>query len=133
MNWMEWIDKTTSCNGKELGAHIWLDKNTVLECILNYKERVIDGRPYWQYTLEESKELGYEISLYVGKLRRNGEAFSGGFGKFETQKDTRTKRRTLKGLKDHAKTITEAYCRAIGEQQHTNASTSFQVITTSHV
>lgn len=129
---MNWIDKTTSYNGKVLGANIWLDKDTVLECTLTYTEGVGDGKPYWQYTVEELKELGYVISLHVGKLRRNGEAFSGGIGKFETQKDTRTKRKTLKGLKDHAKTITEAHCIAIGEPQHTNAST-FNEITNCHV
>tara|TARA_R110000824_G_C14709303_1_gene623655 strand:- start:62 stop:451 length:390 start_codon:yes stop_codon:yes gene_type:complete len=125
---MEWIDKTTSYNGKELGARIWLDKNTVLDCTLTYMEGVIEGKTRWECTPEERAALAYEISLHVCKMSRDGGMFSGGFGKFERQENTRTKRRTLKGLKDHAKTITEAHCRAIGDPQHTNASTFNEII-----
>lgn len=127
---MKWTDKSTSYNGKELESLIWLDDDTVLQCQLHYSDYRPAGTKYVTYA--ESKELGYEITLHVSKMRRSGGMFSGGIGKFEKQVDTRTKRKTIKGLRDHAETITEEHCRSIGNPQHTNAS-SFDEIINAHV
>tara|TARA_R110000824_G_C15094878_1_gene665705 strand:+ start:536 stop:931 length:396 start_codon:yes stop_codon:yes gene_type:complete len=121
-NEMEWADKSSIYNGKELGANIWLDKDTVLKCTLTYMDEVIEGKRRWEWTPAEMKNRAYEIRLGVCKMKRSYDMFSGGLGEWKIQKDTRTKRRSLKGLKDHAKMITEAHCRAIGEPQNTNPS-----------
>ncbi len=126
MSKMIWKDYTTTYNGKALRADIWLDEDTVLQCELHYSDYRPEGTKYCTYA--EAKELGHEITLHVGKMRRDGVAFSGGIGKFEKQADTRTNRKTIKGLWDYSENITKEHCKDIGTPQHTNASTVDEIL-----
>jgi spermidine synthase len=119
-----WIDTSSSFNGKQLHAVHRLDDNTFLDCHLWYTQNVPAGKKLYELNRKELKEAGYHVTLHVTKMRRteSGTAFTGGFGNSAKVDHTMYKTMSLKGLQQAATKITLDHILSMGGAQTTEPS-----------